>query len=159
MRVWAWTAIAAVPLVIAAFHGHKGLIPIAAAIACSIALPWCYGPYTERISGNTISGYRPNLMAYALVAAFAVFLCWWGVRLVSRALVNFGIVAFAAAVGWFYFSDIMNKLNRSLGLIGLGILFLVGGWALEKMRRRILARMAPSTPPEQAAAAVDGGAQ
>ncbi|MGD1108463.1 MAG: DUF2157 domain-containing protein [Terracidiphilus sp.] len=159
IRVWAWTAIAAVPLIIAAFHGHKGLIPIAAAIAYSIVLPWCYGPYTERISGNTISGYRPNLMAYALVAAFAVFLCWWGVRLVSRALVNFGLVAFAAAVGWFYFSDIMNKLNRSLGLIGLGILFLAGGWVLEKMRRRILARMAPSTPPEQAGAATDGGAQ
>ena len=26
-RVWAWIAIAAVPLIIAAFHGHKGLIP------------------------------------------------------------------------------------------------------------------------------------
>ena len=32
-RVWAWIAIAAVPLIVAAFHGHKGLIPIAAAIA------------------------------------------------------------------------------------------------------------------------------
>ena len=29
-------------------------------------------------------------------------------------------------------------MNRSLGLIGLGMLFLAGGWALEKMRRRIL---------------------
>ncbi len=47
----------------------------------------------------------------------------------------------------------MNELNRSLGLIGLGVLFLAGGWALEKMRRRILARMAPPKPPEQIAAA------
>ncbi len=28
LRVWAWIAIAAVPLAVAAFHGHKGLIPI-----------------------------------------------------------------------------------------------------------------------------------
>jgi hypothetical protein len=86
------------------------------------------------------------------VAAFAVLLCWWGVRLVSRALVNLGIVGFAASVIWFYSSDIMSKVNRSLGLIGLGILFLAGGWALEKMRRRILARMGP---PASAAAAAD----
>jgi hypothetical protein len=32
-------------------------------------------------------------------------------------------------------------LDRSLGLIGLGILFLAGGWALEKIRRRIVAGM------------------
>ena len=80
-----------------------------------------------------------------LVAAFAVFLCWWGVRLVSRALVNLGIVGFAATVAWFYFSDILNKVNRSLGLIGLGVLFLAGGWALEKLRRRILAGMTDPT--------------
>ena len=64
-------------------------------------------------------------------------------RLVSRALVNLGIVGFAVAVTWFYFSDIFSKFNRSLGLIGLGILFLAGGWALEKMRRRILAAHGP----------------
>jgi hypothetical protein len=52
-----------------------------------------------------------------------------------------GIVGFAVAVGWFYFSDIFDMMGRSLGLIGLGILFLAGGWALEKMRRRILKRM------------------
>jgi hypothetical protein len=84
---------------------------------------------------------EPNLAAYALVAAFAIFVSWWGVRMVSKALVNLGIVGFAAAVAWFYFSDIFNKVGRSLGLIGLGVLFLAGGWALEKMRRRILAGM------------------
>ncbi len=146
-RVWAWIVIAAIPLIVAAFHGHKGLVPIAAAIAFAMALPWCYSAWSETMiwgnGGNhVLTGTRPNLLAHALVAAFAVFLCAWGVRLFSRALVNLGIVGFAAAVAWFYFSDIYNKLDRSLGLIGLGILFLAGGWALEKMRRRILARMA-----------------
>jgi uncharacterized membrane protein len=159
-RVWAWVAIAAVPLLIAAFHGHKGLVPIAVAIAFGIALPWCYSATTENYNyvggaSGTYTRTNPNLFAHALVAAFAVFLCWWGVRLLSRALVNLGTVGFAAAVFWFYFSDIYNDHERALGLIGLGVLFLAGGWALEKMRRRILARMAP--PPQFAAAAAPSG--
>jgi hypothetical protein len=55
--------------------------------------------------------------------------------------VNLGIVGFAIAVGWFYFSDIYGAVSRSLALIGLGVLFLAGGWALEKMRRGLLAGM------------------
>ncbi len=46
-RVWAWTAIAAIPLIVAAFHGHKGLVPVVAAIAFCIALPWCYRSWSE----------------------------------------------------------------------------------------------------------------
>ena len=165
-RIWAWIAIAAIPLIVAAFHGHKGLVPIAVSIGFCLALPWCYQSWTNSYTTpegitNTWTGTDPNLLAYALVAAFTVFLCGWGVRVASRALVNLGIVGFAASVAWFYFSDILNKMNRSLGLIGLGILFLAGGWALEKMRRRILDRMAPQNPPGSGAAAADvnGGAQ
>jgi uncharacterized membrane protein len=145
IRVWAWIALAALPLVIAAFHGHRGLVPVALAVAYSVALPWCYRSWIE--SYNYINGTHiytrtePNLAAHALVAAFAIFLCWWGVRRSSKALVNLGVVGFAAAVGWFYYSNILDKFDRSLGLIGLGVLFLAGGWALEKMRRRILAGM------------------
>jgi hypothetical protein len=90
---------------------------------------------------NTYTYNVPNLLAHALVAAFAVFIIWWGVRLASKALVNLGIVGFAVAVGWFYFSDIFDKVGRSLGLIGLGVLFLAGGWALEKTRRGLITRM------------------
>lgn len=144
-RVWAWMAIAALPLLVAAFHGHKGLIPIAAAIGFSIALPWCYDTtvdnYFNRGVNTTFVHTEPSVLAYLLVAAFAVFFCWWGVRQVSRALVNLGIVGFAATTAWFYFSDVMSKLNRSLGLIGLGALFLAGGWTLEKMRRRLLGQI------------------
>jgi len=61
------------------------------------------------------------------------------------------MVWFAVAVGWFYFSDIMDKFNRSLGLIGLGILFLAGGWALERMRRSLMARMATAESPKESA--------
>jgi len=146
IRVWAWIALAALPLLIAAFHGHKGLVPVALAVVYSVALPWCYRSWTESFNyGNGTKGIytrtEPNLAAHALVAAFAIFLCWWGVRMASKALVNLGVVAFAVAVAWFYFSNIFDKVGRSLGLIGLGVLFLAGGWALERMRRRILAGM------------------
>jgi uncharacterized membrane protein len=148
-RVWAWVVIAALPLAIAAFHGYKGLIPPALAVALSVVLPWCYRSWAESVDyGNgrhwTTHLTGPNLMAHALVAGFTVFLCWWGVRMVSRVLVNLGIFGFAIAVAWFYFDNIFDKVGRSLGLMGLGILFLAGGWALEKTRRRILAGMSSS---------------
>jgi hypothetical protein len=48
------------------------------------------------------------------------------------------MVAFAMTVVWFYFSNVMDKLGRSLGLIVLGVLFLAGGWALEVTRRKLV---------------------
>lgn len=149
MRFWGWMAIAAAPLVIAAFKGHKGIIPVAVAIGFAEALPWCLNLWTRyyTLSNGTrtsYSGTEPNLAAHALVSAFAVFLIWWGVQVASKALVNFGLVGFAISVGWFYFSNIFDKVGRSLGLIGLGVLFLAGGWALEMTRRRLVAHMAQS---------------
>src|SRR5271157_1286944 len=147
MRTWGWVDIAAIPLLFALFKFRKSMIPVVVAICFSIALPWCQRNLTitgqSWIGDGQVSYSRssPNLAAHALVAAFAVFIIWWGVRQTSQALVNLVIVGFVIAVGWFYFSDIMHKLDRSLGLIGLGVLFLAGGWALEKMRRKLVAGM------------------
>jgi uncharacterized membrane protein len=145
-RTWGWVFIAVLPLLFAVFKFRKSVIPVVVAICFSIALPWCERIWTETYTlygGGSYPSVRnePNLAAHALVTAFAVFIIWWGVRQASQALVNLGIVGFAIAVGWFYFSDIMDKLDRSLGLIGLGVLFLAGGWALEKWRRNLLASM------------------
>jgi uncharacterized membrane protein len=144
-RTWGWVFIAILPLLFAVFKFRKSVIPVAVAIAFSIALPWCQRIWSETYNnGGSHWSYvynKPNLAAHALVAAFAVFIIWWGVRLVSQTLVNLGIVGFAIAVGWFYFSDIMDKFGRSLGLIGLGILFLAGGWALEQTRRKLVTGM------------------
>ena len=144
-RLCGWILIALLPLTLSVFRPLKSSIPVAAAIVFSLALPWCYRTWTSAMpmglnrSPYTESG--PNLLAHALVAAFAVFIIWWGVRMGSRALVNLGIVYFGLAVGWFYFSDIYDQVGRSLGLIGLGVLFLAGGWVLEKTRRRLLEKM------------------
>ena len=146
LRTWGWVFIAAIPLLFAVFKFFKSVIPVAVAICFSIALPWCQRFWTVHYDYPTafkdfhgdIIRNEPNLAAHALVAAFAVFIIWWGVRQVSQSLVNLGIVGFAVAVGWFYFSDIFDKMGRSLGLIGLGVLFLAGGWALERTRRKLL---------------------
>jgi uncharacterized membrane protein len=144
-RMWAWAAIAALPLLIAAFHGHKGLVPITLAVVYAISMPWCNRVWTEIDTfgavQRTITRSEPSLAAYAIASLFALLLCLWGVRIASRALVNLGIVYFGVAVAWFYFSSIFDKLSRSLGLIAFGVLFLAAGWVLEKMRRRLLSRL------------------
>jgi uncharacterized membrane protein len=145
LRTWSWVGIAVLPIVFAVFKLRKSMIPVLAAIVLSVVLPLCQRVRTEYYNyGNGQQSYvrhEPNLAAHALVAAFCVFIIWWGVRQASKALVNLGIVGFAITAGWFYFSNIMDKLGRSLGLIGLGILFLAGGWALEKTRRNLVAGM------------------
>jgi uncharacterized membrane protein len=129
-------------------------IPVLAGIGFVIALPWCMRSWVEHYRyGNQVSSWtqtEPSLMAHALVATFCVFLIWWGVTQASRGLVNLGIVAFGATVAWFYFSDLFDKMGRSLGLIGLGVLFIVGGWVLEKTRRGLLAHLEQPTTIEGA---------
>jgi uncharacterized membrane protein len=142
-RVWAWVLIAALPVLISFRRPLKSTLPVLVAILFSVVLPWCYRiTTTSHETGGVHSTYtrsEPNLLAHALVSALAVFIVWWGVRHMSRALVNLGVVGFAATVVWFYFSNIFDKIGRSLGLIGLGILFIAGGWALEKARRGLMA--------------------
>jgi len=155
LRVWGWIDFAILPLLFSLFKLRKSVAPVVVGIVFSIALPWCVQLRTEHYDyGNVHNAYTysvPNLLAHALVAAFTVFIIWWGVRQASRALVNVGIVGFAIAVAWFYFSDIFDKVGRSLGLIGLGVLFLAGGWALEKMRRRLITRMGQTDAPAEEA--------
>jgi hypothetical protein len=40
----------------------------------------------------------------------------------------------------------MDKLGRSASLVGLGLLFLLGGWLLEKTRRRLMERLQRGEP-------------
>jgi len=78
-----------------------------------------------------------GITLYGWWALGAIGLVSWGIRDGRVERVNLGAVLFAATVGAFYFSEVMDKLGRSGSLIGLGLLFLVGGWALERTRRRL----------------------
>jgi uncharacterized membrane protein len=79
-----------------------------------------------------------DIFAYAWWALGAVGLVFWGLHDRRSERINMGAVLFAITVLTFYFSEVMSKLERSASLAGLGILFLAGGWALERTRRRLV---------------------
>jgi uncharacterized membrane protein len=147
-RIWAWSVIAVVPLAFSLFGRGRAMIPVLASLVVSLVLPWCTRSWIESYTlpdkvAHSFSRSGPSLLAYLVVGAFTVFLIWWGVRAASRALVNLSVVGFGVTVGWFYFGNIYDKMGRSVGLIGLGVLFLILGWLLEKTRRKLMARIAP----------------
>ncbi|GAB3254002.1 hypothetical protein [Chitinimonas naiadis] len=82
-----------------------------------------------------------EFILYGLYALGSVGIATWGVRVQRTLIVNLGIIAFACTTTGFYFSSILDKLNRSASLVVGGLLFLIGGWLLEKLRRRLIARM------------------
>jgi uncharacterized membrane protein len=86
-------------------------------------------------------GMRPlagDVAVFAWWAVFAIGLVAWGVRDGRSERINLGAAFFSATVLAFYFSQVMDKLGRSASLVGLGVLFLGGGWALERVRRRLV---------------------
>ena len=83
------------------------------------------------------AGWGPRWGIHGLCALGAVGLILWGLREASAERVNLGVGGFAVTLVVFYFSSIMDKLGRSLGLMVLGLLFLAGGWQLERLRRRL----------------------
>jgi len=136
-----FTAFAIVLLVIlfGTLVDRRSVAPACVVAIVAYALPWAQKAVTYQFGvGPPYHRTEPTILAYTMVAAAAIFLVWWGVRTSAKALVNYGMAAFAATVVWFYFSSVMDKLGRSLGLITLGVLFLAGGWLLERTRRRLV---------------------
>lgn len=81
-----------------------------------------------------------NAGVYAWCALGAAGMIAWGVHEGRDERVNMGMAGFALTLLFFYFSQVMDKLGRSASLVGLGVLFLAGGWAMERMRRRWVAQ-------------------
>jgi uncharacterized membrane protein len=86
-----------------------------------------------------------SLGPYFWAGVGALGMVAWGLQERRRERINLGVAGFALTVIIFYFSNVMDKLGRSASLIGLGILFLFGGWALERARRQLVARVAGGT--------------
>ncbi|MES2391353.1 MAG: DUF2157 domain-containing protein [Acidobacteriota bacterium] len=117
-------------------------VPVLAVTAAAFALPWLRRVVIDpNAKWRGASHTEPSVWAYALVAAVTVVLAWWGMQERSKTVVNYAIAMFALVVCWFYFSSLMDKMGRSLGLMGLGVLFLLGGWMLERVRRGLMTRM------------------
>jgi uncharacterized membrane protein len=87
---------------------------------------------------------RHGVIPYVWTAVLSLGVIAWGVVERRSERINLGVAGFALTILVFYFSSVMDRLGRSASLIGLGLLFLGGGWALEQARRRLVARASGS---------------
>jgi uncharacterized membrane protein len=92
-------------------------------------------------SENLLRSAWHDMGPYVLWALGALLLIAWGLLEARKERVNLGIAGFALTVLAFYFSSVMDKLDRAASLITLGLLFVLGGWLLEKTRRRLVAKI------------------
>lgn len=83
-----------------------------------------------------------NPWVYVWVAVGACAFCYWGVRENRTLFINYGTAIFALDVIAFYFSNVLDKMGRSMGLILLGAIFLAGGWVLNRLRTDLITRAA-----------------
>jgi uncharacterized membrane protein len=130
----------ALPLVAAAVLRGKGMV-------------WNLGYSLWAFAFTVLDGRGlfQNLTEYLLCAAASVGLVFWGLEENQGERINLGVAGFALTIMVFYFSTVMGKLGRSASLIGFGLLFLLGGWQLEKLRRKLVARTKTSAAAGSAA--------
>ena len=125
----AWAVALVAPLGVALILDRGRAVWSAAAIAWTVLLS---------VIG---SGAFPQVAIYAWCLLGAAGLAAWGIRDGRAERINLGVAGLAVTVLAFYFSSVMDKLGRSASLIAIGLLFLGGGWLLERTRRRLLAHM------------------
>jgi len=128
--------------------GTRELVGITGAVLLPLVLAWWLRK--RHIWMNVISAAwvvllsliatTHNVGVYAWCGLGAAGIVAWGVHDGRSERINMGMAGFAITLLVFYFSEVMDKLERSASLVGLGLLFLAGGWGLEKMRRRFVAR-------------------
>jgi uncharacterized membrane protein len=131
--VIAWMLATMAPLVLAWFLRGRDAVWLLAALAWAIVV--------TMVPASSDAG---ELGLYALFAIGATGIVLWGMKDQQRLAINVGVLGFAVTVLVFYFSSVFDKLGRAFGLIGIGILFVGGGWLLERMRRRLVGRIAGS---------------
>ncbi len=88
----------------------------------------------------------PHWLVYIWYALGAIGMVAWGAHENSRQRINLGMAGFALAVMGFYFSSVMDRMDRAMSLILGGVLFLGGGWLLERARRRLVGRVEEPGP-------------
>jgi uncharacterized membrane protein len=128
LLVVAWVVAVVLPAGLAYFLRGKDAVFMAIALVWVLAI----GQIDPR---NDVQ----FLALMALYAAGSVGIVLWGLRDSYPLLVNVGVIGFALSILVFYFaSGLFTKLGRSVGLIVAGLLFIGGGWLLERTRRTII---------------------
>jgi len=138
LEAFGWVMAFCLPLALAATLRKRAAAMNLAAAAWVWALGaisvWSENPSDARFILQTLG-------PYLLCGLGAVGLVAWGIKEARKDRINLGIIGFAITILVFYFSTMMDKLGRSASLIGLGLLFLLGGWELERLRRRLVAQV------------------
>lgn len=122
-----WLAAVVVPSAVAYLLRRRG------ALVNLAFVPWV-------VLLSLLSEWRWVLAVQGWCALGALGLIAWGARESRAERINLGFAGFALSVFSFYISSLTDKLGRSASLIGLGLLFLAGGWLLERSRRRLIAK-------------------
>ncbi len=127
--------------------GHRVAVPLAAAVVLRKREAWlnAAGALWAVVLVN-VYVLQNRLWIYPWLAIGCLGLAFWGARERRAALVNFAAAGFALTVMVFYFETVMTKMGRAASLIGLGALFLVGGYLLERLRRRMVGNLKGERP-------------
>jgi uncharacterized membrane protein len=124
-----WLVALGLPLAAGALLRRRGAWVMAVAAAWALVLV------------NLDSMAPSRSWIYPWLGVGCVGLAAWGVRESRAPLVNFAVAGFAITILAFYFDTVLPKMDKSISLVGLGLLFLVGGYLLERVRRRMVGRM------------------
>ena len=143
LLVIGWTIALAGPLAVAFLLRRREAW--CAALAAVWVVVFGYLPFEFRRTDVSLPLYAwHSLGPYFWGALGSIGLIAWGVRDRMKYRVNLGMAMFVITLLCFYFSDLLDKLGRSVSLISFGILFLVIGYFLEKTRKRLIAQIARS---------------
>jgi len=115
-------------------------VPIVTAAMLQRLAVWRFLAAAAWVGGVVSLGARASdaWMHYAWWAVGAVGLVAWGVESARTERINMGSAALAVTIISFYFSEVMDRFGRSASLVGLGLLSIAGGWALERARRGLI---------------------
>lgn len=131
-RIIGWTMALGLPLLTA------WLLRGTAAWPTAVGAVW--------VLAGVLLGRHPGAAVFLWGGLGAAGVAASGVHEGSRLRINLGLAGFALTVLLFYFSSVMDRLGRSASLLAGGALFLGIGWGLERLRRRLVARIGEPAP-------------
>jgi len=143
-----WAVALGAPLILAWALGQRRLLVVGVAAAWLLA-GLGLGRWAQTLSvPEALAAAGPAAaVGQALVHLWwllgGLLLALWGSSSGRAERVNFGAATMALTLLVYYFSSVFSQLDRAVGLLGLGLLFLAGGWGLERLRRRLLAAPRP----------------